>query len=480
MERLRKIGMLKAKNAADLEDSRFGLGMEKLDRDAFNPDKAYDKVAALGVKWIRIQSGWQKTEKEKGVYDFSWLDEQVDNLLSRKLKPWLCLCYGNKLYDDFATQYYGAVGCAPIRTQEAYEAWLAYCKATVLHFKGRIEYYEIWNEPDGVWCWKPAVNVSEYADFAIKTGRVIKENDSNAKVITGSHCDRSLTALYAEMEAGMAEVTDAITYHEYTYDERYIPHRVQAMRVLCDGYKKGIEIIQGESGSQSKSGGAGALYWIATNEKMQAKQLARHTMADILAGVKFTSTFSCVDIAENLQATEGTVIDTYGWFGVLSADFDKNTGMAIGEYKEKKSYYCLQNLCSVFDENVKVCSLPLLIKPKNSPRIDAMDCNDATLMFGGLQKKNGAKAFVYWNSTNMLTTKEWESTVSFQTAGITGKIHLIDVMDGCVYTLPDSMLKQENGMCYFTNVPIKDYPLIITFGDFYTEKINRSKKDDNF
>ena len=62
MERLRKIGMLKAKNAADLEDSRFGLGMEKLDRDAFNPDKAYDKVAALGVKWIHIQSGWQKTE----------------------------------------------------------------------------------------------------------------------------------------------------------------------------------------------------------------------------------------------------------------------------------------------------------------------------------------------------------------------------------------------------------------------------------
>ena len=65
----------------------MGLGMEKLDRDAFDPEKVYDKVAALGVKWIRIQSGWQKTEKEEGVYDFAWLDSQVDNLLSRGLPP---------------------------------------------------------------------------------------------------------------------------------------------------------------------------------------------------------------------------------------------------------------------------------------------------------------------------------------------------------------------------------------------------------
>ena len=45
------------------------------------PEKVYDKVAALGVKWIRIQSGWQKTEREEGVYDFAWLDKVVDNLI---------------------------------------------------------------------------------------------------------------------------------------------------------------------------------------------------------------------------------------------------------------------------------------------------------------------------------------------------------------------------------------------------------------
>ena len=61
----------------------------------FDPEKAYDKVAAIGVKWVRIQSGWARTEKEKGVYDFRWLDSIVDNLLARGLKPRMCLCCGD-------------------------------------------------------------------------------------------------------------------------------------------------------------------------------------------------------------------------------------------------------------------------------------------------------------------------------------------------------------------------------------------------
>ena len=467
MERLIKAGKIQPKNSKDVEESRFGLGMEKLDRDEFDPNKAYDKVAALGVKWIRLQSGWQKTEKQKGVYDFAWLDDQVDNLLKRGLKPWLCLCYGNKIYDDFAGEYHGAVGCAPIHSEEAYNAWLVYVKETVNHFKGRIEYYEIWNEPEGDWCWKPKADSLEYAEFAIKTGRVIKANDPTAKVITGSHYARSLAPLYKEMEAGMAEVTDATTYHEYCYDETFIQHRVKAIKAVCDSYKEGIEIIQGESGSQSKSGGAGALYWLATDERMQAKQLARHTMADILAGVKFTSVFSCVDIAENLCAKAGTVIDTYGWFGVLGAEFDKSTGFPIGEYKEKPSYFALQNLCSIFDENVEVCDLPVLLTPQRSPRIDTVDCNDPTIVLGGLKKKNGAKALVYWNSTSMYTVKEYESTISIQIVGLKGKIRLIDPMDGTVYEIPENILTQpELGVYSLINLPIKDYPLILTFGEF--------------
>ena len=89
MERLIKIGKIKPRKASEIKNSRIGIGFEKLDRKVFNPEKAYDKLAMIGAKWVRIQSGWERTEQEKGVYDFEWLDSIVDNLLERGLVPWI-------------------------------------------------------------------------------------------------------------------------------------------------------------------------------------------------------------------------------------------------------------------------------------------------------------------------------------------------------------------------------------------------------
>ena len=467
MERLIKIGKLQPISSKDITDSRMGLGMEKLDRDAFDPTKVYDKVAALGVKWIRLQSGWQKTEKEEGVYDFEWLDSQVDELLKRGLKPWICLCYGNVLYDELAKQYVGAVGCPPIRTEKAYNAWLKYVEATAKHFKGRVEYYEVWNESDGGWTWRPEANPKEYAEFCLKTGRVVKTVDEKAKVITGSHYEDTMKFFNGEFANGSLEISDAVSYHSYNYDETLSMQKVKALKGLVKYYGKDVEVIQGESGSQSKSGGNGALWWIRTNQEMQTKQILRHTVADIIAGVKFTSIFSCVDMAENLDAKEGEPITTCGYFGVLGAEFDNKTGQLIGDYYEKPSYYAFQNLCALLNENVKSIDLPVIFTPQDSQRIDGRDCPTKELIYGGLEKSNGSKAFAYWNSTDMIKVQGFEGSVTFEVSGVTGEARLIDPMDGSIYTIPDSiMTKTANNLYSFKNIPVKDYPLIITFGDF--------------
>ena len=103
---------------------------------------------------MRLQSGWQRTEREKGVYDFAWLDAIVDSLVALGLKSWMCLCYGNGLYGGGAEEVFGAVGVPPIFTDEQCRAWRAYVTVTVAHFRGRVAAWEVWNEPDGVWCWK--------------------------------------------------------------------------------------------------------------------------------------------------------------------------------------------------------------------------------------------------------------------------------------------------------------------------------------
>ena len=467
MERFVKLGTVQPINSKDITDSRMGLGMEKLDRDAFDPKKVYDKVAALGVKWIRIQSGWQKTERQEGVYDFDWLDSQVDELLKRGMKPWLCLCYGNILYDELAKQYVGAVGCPPIRTERAYNAWLKYVEATVKHFKGRIEYYEVWNESDGDWTWRPKVNAKEYAEFCVKTGKAVKAADENAKVITGSHYGDTMDFFNEEFANGTLEISDAITYHSYNYDETLSMQRAKALKSLVKYYGKDVEIIQGESGSQSKSGGNGALFWIRTNENMQTKQILRHTVADIMSGVKFASVFSCVDMAENLDAKEGKPITTCGYFGLLGGEFDSKTGQLIGDYYEKPSYYAFQNLCAIFNENVDPIDLPVIFNPQSSHRLNGTDCPTKELIYGGFEKSNGSKAFVYWNFTDMIKVQGYEGSVTFEVSGVCGEVKLIDPMDGSIYSIPDSvMTKTENNLYTFKNIPVRDYPLIITFGDF--------------
>ena len=467
MDRLIRIGKIEPRNSSSIKESRLGLGMEKLDRDAFDPEMVYDKVAALGVKWIRLQSGWQKTEREEGVYDFAWLDSEVDALISRGLTPWLCLCYGNKLYDELAGEYFGAVGCPPIRTQRAYEAWLRYVETTVKHFSGRIEYYEIWNEAEGAWTWRPLPSASEYAEFCIKTGRAIKNADPNAKVITGSHYQNSLEFFGAEFAGGVLSVADAVTYHGYTYDESESARRVAAIKNISKLYGREIEVIQGETGSQSKSGGGGAFGHIRTNPRMQSKYLLRHTVAEILAGVKFTSVFSAVDMAENLDAKAGKPISVCGYFGLLGAEFDPSSGRLVGDYYEKPSYYAFRNLCSAFCENVTPAQLAVIASSKKSRRVNGYDCPVRELIYGGVSKENGAIAFAYWNSTDMINVQEYESTASFEIAGAHGDVRLLDPMDGAIYMIGgDIVSKLGDGIYRFENIPVRDYPLIITFGDF--------------
>ncbi|MDY5582405.1 MAG: beta-galactosidase, partial [Candidatus Merdousia sp.] len=93
-----EIGRIKHKSAAEIADSRLSVGFECLDRDMFEPEKVYDKLAAIGIKWARCQTGWSKTEKQKGVYDFAWLDSVVDNLIKRGIKPWFNVGFGNPIY----------------------------------------------------------------------------------------------------------------------------------------------------------------------------------------------------------------------------------------------------------------------------------------------------------------------------------------------------------------------------------------------
>lgn len=475
MERLIPVGTLPYKSSKDISFSKIGIGFEKLDRAVFDPEKAYDKVSMIGIKKIRIQSGWQRTEQTKGVYDFSWLDDIVDNLVARGMEPWLCLCYGNPLYTELAKLVFGSVGCPPVNTEEETEAWLRYVKATVEHFKDRISIYEVWNEPDCAYSWKhfdgetPDLlkNAKEYGEFTSTTAKAVKSVSPNAKVCaTVAHLS-DLAFTNNVLSAGdICDWIDYVIFHVYSVHDDKRHEQIAALRKLVKSHDPNIGLIQGESGSQSRSDGSGAMKRFAWSPEKQTKLLLRTLIQDLHSDLEFTSYFSTMDMIEALHGRvddKASYLD-YGYFGVISASFDED-GRANGQYTEKPSYYALSALCSLFEGDVRPSDMPYMREVFPSRRVNGYDCDDLSIKEYAFTLADGRQALCYWNSTPILTSK-YEGTVTFSFFGQkTDNISLIDLKVGVVYALPEGMaVDTGNGGIRLLNLPLTDSPLTIVFG----------------
>lgn len=470
MEQLQRIGTIRIKASDEISSSPIGIGFEKLDRGVFSPEKAYDKIAAIGVKWARLQSGWARTETVRGVYDFSWLDDIVDNLLRRGIQPWLCLCYGNSLYTPHAATYFGSVGCPPIGSAEERAGWADYVSATVRHYRGRISLYEVWNEPDLKFSWRhgtdpePGPCGREYGAFCLETARVVHQTDPQARVagFALAHPYELEFLADALTVPGLADALDAVSFHVYTADDSRRPVYIRQLRTLLSGTGKRIDLIQGEAGAQSRSDGNGAMRGYAWTPERQRTYLLRGILHDLAAGLPLTSYFSTLDM---IEALNGVVTDRksyldYGYFGVLSADFDEN-GMSTGSYSPKPSYTALGNLLSVFSGDFTPAELPLerLILP--SKRLGGTDCAGDSLTAYGF-RKGDAWGLTFWNPTPLLTTT-YEGTVSFRLpCDNPGHLRLADLADGAVYAIPDDLTEQNtDGTVTLKNLPLSHSPYLL-------------------
>lgn len=470
MDRLIKIGKIAPKRSIDIQSSKIGIGFEKLDRYAFEPEKAYPFVAQTGVKWARLQSGWMRTEKEKGVYDFAWLDEIVDNMIAIGVEPWMCLCYGNPIYTPWAAEYYGAVGCAPVETEEERQGWYNYVLAVAKHFAGRVHYYEVWNEPDGDWCWKHGPDPDELAAFTAATAKACKEGDPTCEVLGFATCrGNRLNFLENLCKAGVCDHIDGISYHSYKVTDEESRQFYQTYDDVRKRYKPSLKLIQGESGTQSRPDGKGALHFAAWNQEKQAKFLLRHLLMDIGLGCDMASYFSCMDMKEALNGKTGDV-STYldfGYFGVLGADFDEE-GRATGEYTPKKSFYALQNLCSVLCNDVEnfIPRYETLIE--HSPRLFGPDYDFEKTQHFAFRKPNGSWAMCYWHTESNILTQTYEGTATIQIPRRYAKdIKLLDLLSGDIYRLPEAMVVETSAFVKLSHFPLKDHPMMLTFGDFY-------------
>jgi hypothetical protein len=179
------------------------------------PTRAVLASEAMGVGWARLHDfsdvcHWYRVEPEKGRY--VWHDAEVDDFRRRGFTLMANLGHPPLWAGRADPQRvdYGVWTNAPPRDMAE---WEDYVFRVVTHYRDRIRYWEVWNEPfgSGFFCGTP----EEYAEILKAAYRAIKRADPRAVVVGGCFYPDSDEWTRRVLARGGLDNMDVLSYHIY-------------------------------------------------------------------------------------------------------------------------------------------------------------------------------------------------------------------------------------------------------------------------
>lgn len=436
------IGTIKPRSTHEIQSSNWTIGCEVLDRDYTNYDSYKEYLTPLGIKKARIQSGWAKTEKEKGVYDFAWLDHIINDLVLRDIQPWVELSYGNPIYEGGGGR---DMGLGIPTSEEGLKAWERWVEAMVLRYKDRVHEWEIWNEPD----LKPLLNTPEMvAELNILTADVIKRIDPDAKIagLAAAHINADYLERFFNVlkEHNTLHLFEWISYHGYPRNPDQLYVNAMKLQNIVKSYSPTLKIRQGESGCPSEYQKALALSNYPWSELTQAKWNLRRMMGDLGHDIE-SSVFAIMDMVYDWVWTQKEAERVINRKGLLRSDSLKQVE------KIKIAYYAVQNTVAVFDHT--------LARVKNM-QCDIESENEITkYLYEHIDTKR--QVLVMWDGTGIpKDSYRTQKAIVRLKNGDYKKPVWVDLVSGRIYEIPKSNWKKE-GMTYIFEVPVYDSPVLI-------------------
>lgn len=454
---LRCIGTLKVRKSSEISDSRWSVGCETLDRDYADFSVFGHLVGEVGVKRARLFSGWAKTEQTKGVYDFTWLDAQIDGLLAQGVKPWLCLSYGNPVYGgDFRL---GMKIKQLIGNPVAFAAWRKYVAEVVGRYGDRIDEWEIWNEPFN--------QGPDYAVLIVETGRLVRRLQPGAKlIVSGIKYPEDYTAVCEKLKLeGELGLIDTFIYHPYQKnpDEAEVLNVAsaaaadgwcppgRAVRELVQSYNSGFKVMQGEAGCPAQLEFEHAMHSYPWTEYSQAKWNARHAIICAAMDMRYNF-FTFIDLQYPFMLQS---------FGMIRSN-------TMGEIIYRRPFfYTARNICSIFDGSIRsggfasnVCETVVWA--------DANECGkQRTALAARFAAADGSDIVAAWYADRIPGDSLSWDRVNLSVAGVAFSDPVfLDIVTGKVYEIPaDTMSTTDVAgavrMTRFANLPFRDSPIVI-------------------
>lgn len=432
---LPKLGTLIPKSVPELSTSTWSLGCETLDRDLADWDAYRGYLVPLGIRRIRLQGGWNRTEKKKGEYDFAWLDHIVDDAHSLGLQVCLETSYNNRLYEPGGAT--GPGGLLPAG-EETLAAWDRWVEAMVRRYSAKgVKEWMMYNEPN-----LRKENTAELiVANNVRTAAIIKRIDPEAKVgafvLAGLNTGMISNMLVNIRQQGKLELFDWAIYHGYSGNPDRLNGPMAGFKAMLETVAPKVRPWQGEAGCASEEVQY-ALSGIDWTEYSHAKWNARRMLCDFGYGID-SSVFCISDLSYSK--------DFISRYGLLKTNPDNSI------IKVKSAFYAVQNVVTLFND---------ALERRTDAAVTVAGAQTNLTAFAFRDRKSGLDVVALWDGREIPGNGSELTTVQLSVKGGRFKDPVwVDLITGVVYEIPREQVRAEGDIVTLAAIPVYDGPAAV-------------------
>jgi hypothetical protein len=412
------ITQLQTKQSKELADNRIGGVAETR--------HIGDWVAGTGLKWMRVildaYGRWQNIDWNTEEYTIDSEEERiVDDLVNNDIKIMYVLDVWNQ---ENRTVFY--------KTEEDIQQYLHYVEFVVHHFKGRIEYYEILNEPNLDFSSPSGMPIPSYINLIKRTIPIIRSEDPEAKIVVGAipdtRFDDARDYIWNLLKSEVIPLVDGFSWHGMygaapSDDPRGI--RQSGSGQMINYWENYVSLVNEIKNVASSHGYKGEYF---VEEMLWRTPLDPHE-------------------TEPFGFSDTTAAKYYARAIIIHLGLNVTTGLAVVQYDRRpQSYSVIRNLCNIM-AGANTISVPTEIQSEAT--------NIKSYSFS-LPDNNTLIAL--WTDGAAVENDTGVNTTIIINGVESSKVIAIDVIKGYEQQL---LSINDDGNLKISNLLVRDYPLII-------------------
>lgn len=207
------------------EYNRIGTMLPLLDSARMeDADVIIRRMDSLGFMWNKFYidvPDWPEVGVYEGYSDGNVTPAQ-DRLVEQFVERGWKIVLGLVFWDESANNRIPEQGknYSRYETKKEIQAYLDFAQTIVHHFKGRVEYYEILNEPNAAKGTQQYVAVDHYINLVRQVVPIIRQEDPQAKIVVGAIAfptveEEAIEYLLQVAKSDVMPLVDGLSWHPF-------------------------------------------------------------------------------------------------------------------------------------------------------------------------------------------------------------------------------------------------------------------------